>query len=133
MTESTFFPSDGGAISPKLINSTINYLLQSITRLAEGLPTPKWAYRVISIPIQLSMAHGGTVVDGPYKANIITIRSTYRVVTPLTKLNLKNPQLVNLLSVSDQSGNLFHDDAPSCLTLYGLLHSHRSTVLVGGQ
>ena len=36
--ESTFFfPVTAELITPKLINSTINYLLQSITRLAEGL------------------------------------------------------------------------------------------------
>ena len=42
MTESTFsFPVTAELITPKLINSTINYLLQSITRLAEGLTKPR--------------------------------------------------------------------------------------------
>ncbi|MEK9634429.1 MAG: hypothetical protein VW622_11370, partial [Opitutae bacterium] len=71
--------------------------------------TPKWAYRVDSpFPSNYQSAHGGTVVDGPYKANFMNNSQNFGQHTVYVTLldqggNLKNPPISRQVTFNYQS------------------------------
>ena len=104
------FPGDGGAHHTQ-VDQFNDQLLVAVNYASGGgaYQTPKWAYRVDSpFPSNYQSAHGGTVVDGPYKANFMNNSQNFGQHTVYVTLldqggNLKNPPISRQVTFNYQS------------------------------
>ncbi len=104
------FPGDGGAHHTQ-VDQFNDQLLVAVNYASSGgaYQTPKWAYRVDSpFPSNYQSAHGGTVVDGPYKANFMNNSQNFGQHTVYVTLldqggNLKNPPISRQVTFNYQS------------------------------
>ena len=104
------FPGDGGAHLTQ-VDQFNDQLLVAVNYASSGgaYQTPKWAYRVDSpFPSNYQSAHGGTVVDGPYKANFMNNSQNFGQHTVSRNTldqggNLKNPPISRQVTFNYQS------------------------------